>query len=97
MAVIKIREIVAGADTAAQGTIVLGQLRKALEDNPTVTVSFEGITTATSSFVNASFVMLLLNDLTLSDIKSRVRVVKSSRQINDMIRTRLEREASAAA
>jgi hypothetical protein len=59
-------------------------------------VSFEGIQTATSSFVNVSFVKLL-DDWPLAEIKRRFRVVQSTRQINEMIKSRLAREASALA
>jgi hypothetical protein len=54
-------------------------------------VSFGGVHSATSSFVNSAFVPLL-DDISLDDLKRRVRVVRSSRQINDMIKTRLTRE-----
>jgi hypothetical protein len=56
----------------------------------------EGLTTATSSFVNVAFVSLL-RTYDLAEIKRRVRIVKSTRQINDMIRSRLEREGLATA
>jgi hypothetical protein len=91
--VIRIREIAGGADTAEQGFAVLLALRAELGRAPLVTVSFEGVVTATSSFINASFVQLL-DQMDLEDIKKRVLVLRSSRQINDMIRSRLYREAS---
>jgi hypothetical protein len=92
---ISIKQIAGGADTAAQGELVLRCLEP-LKQGDQATVSFEGVTTATSSFVNAAFVSLL-SDLTLEQIRKHLRIVRSSRQINDMIKTRLEREAAKAA
>jgi hypothetical protein len=70
--------------------------RKALSANGSVVVSFDGIQTATSSFVHAAFVELL-DDFSYRDLKARLRVTTSTRQINDMIKTRLERSANVAA
>jgi len=53
-------------------------------------VSFANIQSATSSFVNAAFARLL-KDYAFADIRKQMRVVQSTRQINDMIRTRLSR------
>jgi STAS-like domain of unknown function (DUF4325) len=96
--VIRIVDIVGAADTADQGSVVFARLRAALasSNRRQVIVSFEGVKTATSSFVNTAFVQLL-ELMPLAEIKRRIRVVASSRQINDMIRSRLEREALVAA
>lgn len=50
--------------------------------------------TATSSFVNAAFVPLL-DFVSFVELKRRIKVVDSNRQINEMIRTRMEREAAS--
>jgi STAS-like domain of unknown function (DUF4325) len=91
--VIRVVDMVVGADTSDQGAAVFARLQAALATDSTVTVSFDGLKTATSSFVNASFVPLL-ERFDFREIKQRLRIVDSTRQINDMIRTRLEREAS---
>lgn len=93
--VITVKGIVKGADTADQGHLVLERLRHALKTGDVV-VSFDGIQTATSSFVNTAFIPLL-QDFSIRDIKRKMRVVKSTRQINEMIKTRLEREALVSA
>jgi len=54
------------------------------------------VKTVTSSFVNTAFVQLL-EAMPLADIKRRLQIISSTRQINDMIRTRMERESSVAA
>jgi hypothetical protein len=92
--VIRILQVAASADTGEQGLAVLSRIRSALDAQHKVVVSFDGITTATSSFVNAAFVELL-SAIALSDIKSRLRVVDSTHQINDMIRNRMIYEGPA--
>jgi hypothetical protein len=94
--VIRILDIVQSADTGDQGATVFARLHQELDGNAKVTLSFEGVKTATSSFVNVAFVQLL-SMFSLSDIKNRLRIVNSTRQINDMIRTRMEREGAAEA
>ena len=92
--VIRILDFVQGADTSDQGALVLAQLQAALAGGTEVTISFDGVNTATSSFVNAGIVPLLQH-FPLNELKTRLRIVESTRQINDMIKMRMEREASA--
>jgi hypothetical protein len=94
--VIQIHDLVAGADTADQGYAVFSHLHAAMQAGTPFIVSFDQIHTATSSFVNAAFVRLL-RDFSFSDIKQIMRVTDSTRQINQMIRTRLEQSALQAA
>lgn len=94
--VIQIHDLVPGADTAQQGDIVYPHLLAAMATGKPFAVSFDHVQSATSSFVNAAFVRLL-QTYTFSTIKQQMRVTKSTRQINDMIRARLERVAMAAA
>lgn len=94
--VITVKSLVLACDTNAQGDALRAAVLRALETSGTVDVSFAGLTAATTSFVNSAFVDLL-DLMSLDDIKMRIRIVHSSRQINDMIRSRLTREASLAA
>jgi len=90
--VIRVLDITHAADTGAQGALLGKVLLRALSAGDSVEISFSGIATATSSFVNASFVPLL-ETMTFSDIKKRVRVTESSAQINHMIKLCVERSA----
>jgi hypothetical protein len=54
-----------------------------------VTVSFDGLNIAASSFVAAAF-LPLLQEHSLDDLKRRLRVIDSTRQINQMIKSRLQ-------
>lgn len=88
---IRVLDIVEGATTADQGVKVFEVLKAALEKSDVVELSFDGVHTATSSFVNGCFVPILRNQ-GFQVFKHRVRVVKSNYQINEMIVRRLKRE-----
>ena len=90
--VVRILDAAPAADTNSQGEAVLVRLLAALSRDETVTVSFDGVTNVTSSFVNAALVPLL-ETMSFSEIKKRVRIINSNRQISDMIKRRLEHEA----
>lgn len=94
--VIRILDIVPGANTSEQGACVFDILQKALGTPGSVVVSFDGVQTATSSFVHAAFVALL-DHFSYGDLKARLKVTDSTRQINEMIKARLERSAQVAA
>ncbi len=93
---LSVKELTGTADTADQGEIVFNALSAGLKTAGVVTLDFAGVTTATSSFTNAAIVPLL-SDYSLDHLRQHLRVVKSTRQINDMIKTRLERVASGSA
>lgn len=94
--VIAVRGLVPACDTNQHGDAVRAAILRALSASDSVEVSFAGLTAATSSFVNSAFVDLL-DAMSLDDIKRRIRITHSSRQINDMIRTRLTQEGNRAA
>lgn len=95
--VIYVKEIAVAADTASQGELLFNRLKSVFAcGEVVVTLSFDGIDTATSSFVNAGFVQLL-GIMPFNEIKRRLKVVNSTRQINDMIKRRLSREAELMA
>jgi hypothetical protein len=94
--VIRIAGIVPSADTSDQGAKVLAAIRAALRNRRSATICFEGLNTATSSFVNAGLVPLL-DDMSFREFQSRVRVVNSTRQINDMIKRCLSQRHSPLA
>ena len=90
--VMPVLRVVSAADTAEQGAAFLSAVIAELAQNEVVTLSFSGVTSMTSSFANAGLVPLL-ERFSLGEIKRRLRIVHSTRQINDMVRSRLEREA----
>jgi STAS-like domain of unknown function (DUF4325) len=90
--VIQISRITACADTNLDGAAVLAVLKKLLDDGVCVTVSFAGLQIATSSFVNSAFVPLL-DHFSFSHIKENLKIINSTRQINEMIKMRMEQSA----
>jgi hypothetical protein len=94
--VIRILDVVSGANTAKQGAEVFKKLRTVFAKSNSVTVSFEGLDIATSSFVVAAF-LPLLEQHSFDELRRRLHVINSTRQINQMIKSRMEREASKAA
>lgn len=85
---IRILDIAGGADTQTQGDLVYGHLVKAFAAPGQVIVSFDGIDIVTSSFLNVTFSKLLAT-VSFDEIKARLKVIKSTRQINTMLRRRL--------
>lgn len=90
--VVRIADLVPSCDTTEQGDVVFATLRKAFQGHSSVVVSFAGISTVTSSFVNSALVGLLAS-LPFAELKTRLHIVDSTRQINEMIRHRLTMEA----
>jgi hypothetical protein len=89
---IDIIQIVQAAVTNDDGAAVFNVLIRELKDSDVI-LSFRGISTATSSFVNSSFVQLLDN-YPLDTIKSKIKIIESSRQINEMIKKRINAETN---
>lgn len=70
-------------------------MRTALLKCGGVVVAFDGVDDVPSSFVNGAFVKLL-ESYSFDEIKAKVRVINSTRQINGLIKKRLESELSRA-
>ena len=75
--------------TYDDGLVIAGLLRSALCDRETAFLSFAGVDDVPSSFVNGAFVSLL-DEFSARDIKTYIRIVDSTRQINSMVRARVE-------
>lgn len=88
---ISVIEVAGRGDTAEQGAQLNKALAAVLKGPGLVTVDFRGLTTITSSFTNLAFVQLL-SMYRLSELKKRLSIVNSTRQINEMVKSRLERE-----
>lgn len=97
--VITTRNIVAACDTYEQGTALRSVMLAQLQQHGAVAVSFEGVSNATTSFVNAAFVEMLRH-MSFDDFKRRVQIVKAHRQVANMIKERMlfesQRQAFAA-
>lgn len=94
--VIEVSRHLSGCDTNEQGDVLFGLMRERLEAHGRVEVSFQGILSASSSFVNSAFVPLL-ETLSFDDVKRQVRIIQANPQIADMIRKRMAFESARAA
>ena len=76
--VIRIRDFVSGANTSEEGEIIFKRLSIELsQQKSAIVVSFDGIQTATSSFVNSAFVELL-SSVSYPRLKARLRITNST-------------------
>lgn len=85
--VVEVLRCVARPYTAEDGVVVHDAILPGLERGEIVTVSFEGANAVSTSFVNCAFIELL-ERFDFAFIKAHLRVVKSTGQINRMIKQR---------
>lgn len=77
----------------ADGEIIQQQIRSHFLIGNKVIVSFKGIDSASSSFVNSAFIELL-DDYSFDFIRSNLGFADSSKQINEMIKRRFDFEVN---
>lgn len=87
--VIRILDHVPTASTYEDGEVIYRLLRERLDKGEAATISFEGIPSVSSAFVNSAFIRLL-ETLPFDRIRSNLRIVNSTKYINDLIRSRFE-------
>lgn len=87
--VVKVAEHVAAASSYADGDVIFRLLLEPVQKGEPVTVDFTGITSVPSAFVNAAFVRLL-EHVSFDQVRKTLRFEQSTRQINDLIRSRFE-------
>src|SRR4051812_32189595 len=85
--VIRILDHVQTYSTYADGEVIFRLISHALRTGDPVTVSFAGIKSIPSAFVNAAFIKLV-EEFSFDDIRSRLKIVDSTRQINRLIKDR---------
>ena len=90
--VIRIAELAPAAYTHDHGGTVHEAIAAELAEREVVVVSFAGIDTVTSSFVNAAFVPFL-ESLGFEAFKRRVRILDATRPTIDLIKHRMNFEA----
>lgn len=79
--------------TAEDGQAVYSRILPAIKSGQRVTVSFEGIDSVPSSFVNAAFIQLL-QEFSYDEIKLRLTFSNSTKQINEMLLKRFSFEST---
>jgi hypothetical protein len=73
--------------SAEDGQVVQDILLERLSTDDLVTVSFDGVTSVPSSFVNTALISLL-GKFSFEEIRRRVRFADTNTQINEMIKKR---------
>lgn len=91
MGMIRVLEHVDQCYNGADGQVIHDVVLKALRHDPSVTLSFAGVDSVPSSFVNSALISLL-RDLPFSAIKTKLRFADTNSQINQMIRSRFSFE-----
>lgn len=89
MVTVRIKDHVAQASSYEDGQIIFDLISPSLRSGEVVNISFEGIQAVPSSFINAAFVQLL-EISTFEQIKESLRIIQSTKFINDLIRRRFE-------
>ncbi len=75
----------------ADGNKILRVILPLLKQGKVVVVSFEGVPSLPSSFVNSAFIALL-DHMTFSAIRKQLRFSHTNSQMNEMIKSRFEFE-----
>lgn len=84
---IRISNHVRTYSTYADGDVIYRLIVEELRAGRTVTLSFSGIKSIPSAFVNAAIIKLL-EEFDFEDIRSQLKIVDSTRQINQLIKDR---------
>ncbi len=91
--VILISDHVSGCNTNQEGDVIYDMIAPKIINGHTVTLSFKGITSVSTSFLNTAIAPLLEN-VSFDQIKKFLKVVDSTKFINSMIVKRLNDEVS---
>lgn len=89
MVKIEILEHVSSASTYEDGGKIFCLLKEQIDRNENVELSFTGISSVPSAFVNAAIVQLL-EHFEFSRIRAQLRFVNSTRHINQLIKSRFD-------
>lgn len=82
---VRVLDIVKSCNTAAEGSNLFDAIWPRLEEDRDVSISFDGVSEVTSSFVNASIVRLVLKR-DLETIEMNLSISNITKQSADMIR-----------
>jgi hypothetical protein len=88
---IMIKDFVHACHTNQEGDLIFNQIAPLIFKNQSVTLSFKGINSVTSSFINSAFIPLM-ETVSYDHIKKYLRIIDSNKFINDTIVNRLKQE-----
>lgn len=87
--VIRIIDFIPRPSTYEDGELIYAKITEAIEKDEIVEVSFEGIPSVSSGFINSALIRLL-EKYPFEKIRSKLRIIDSTKFINDLIRSRFE-------
>jgi hypothetical protein len=93
MGLIRVLDYVDRCYNSADGQIIHDVIEARLKKDEQLTVSFAGVDSVPSSFVNAALISLL-ESYDFGEIKKRIRFSDTNSEINEMIRSRFTFEAN---
>lgn len=91
--VINILDHVERCYSNADGDIILALIKPKLAIGQQVTISFSGVDSVPSSFVNSAFIALL-DDFSFEQVRNCLKFINTTKQINDMIKNRFSFEVN---
>lgn len=91
--VINILDHVERCYSNTDGDIILSLIKPKITDGQQVTISFNGVDSVPSSFVNSAFIALL-DDFPFDYIRSHLKFTNTTKQINEMIKNRFSFEVN---
>lgn len=85
--VIRLLDHVEHCSSYSEGEIIFNLLAPAIRNGEDVTLSFDGVAAVPSAFVNGALVRLA-EETSIEAIRKHLRIIDSTRQINDLVRSR---------
>ncbi len=89
MVMIRILDYAHAASTYQDGEAIYRLILPEVQAGHEVTVSFDGIQAVPSAFINAAFVQLL-EHVPFDRVRRTLRIVDSTRGMNDLVRSRFD-------
>lgn len=89
--VLMVNDYISGAYTNDQGDVIYKLIADNIRSGKHVTVSFKGITSVSSSFLNSAFIPLF-SHVSVDHVKKHLSVIDSNKFINEMIIRRFKQE-----
>lgn len=89
--VLVVRDFVGSCHTNHEGEVIFNLISQSIFSGSSVVISFKGISSVTSSFLNSAFIPLL-ERVTFDQVKRCLKIVDSNKSINESIIRRFKQE-----
>lgn len=86
---LRLLDHVSTCSTYSDGEVIFDLIAPRIEHGEDVTISFDGVKAVPSAFINAAIVRLL-ESISLEEVHAHLRIADSTRQINDLIKSRFD-------